>query len=105
MEAVRIIKENQLEHRPTKIIFSVAEEIGLLGAKNLEPEELKGLKYGFVLDGDGKIGAIINQGPGPDKIQYGDKGTGSPCRYGTGAGNQCHQDGQCNYLQVENRPD
>lgn len=68
MEAVRIIKENQLEHRPTKIIFSVAEEIGLLGAKNLEPEELKGLKYGFVLDGDGKIGTIINQGPG--QIRY-----------------------------------
>ncbi|MFI5358474.1 MAG: M20/M25/M40 family metallo-hydrolase [Halanaerobiales bacterium] len=68
MEAIRILKENQLEHRPFKVIFSVAEEIGLLGAKNLDPEELSGLKYGFVLDGDGEIGTIINQGPA--QIKY-----------------------------------
>ncbi len=61
----RIIKEN-LPHPPLEIVFTVAEEIGLLGAKNLEFSRIKARK-GLVLDG-GKGGTIINQAPSQEKI-------------------------------------
>lgn len=63
IEAVRVIKENNLRHRPFKIIFTVAEEVGLLGAKNLDSTELEDLDYGLVFDTDGDVGLIVNQAP------------------------------------------
>lgn len=68
MEACRILQEKGLEHRPFKVVFSVAEEVGLQGAKNLALEELAGLKYGFVFDSDGEIGSIIHRAP--TQIKY-----------------------------------
>lgn len=46
LEAVRVLKENNLEHGDIYVVFTVAEECGLLGAKNLE---LKILMPGMLL--------------------------------------------------------
>lgn len=61
IEILRTIKEKKLDHPPLKIIFTVAEEIGLLGAKAL-PEKVFNADYGLVLDG-GDINVIINKAP------------------------------------------
>lgn len=61
LEILRTIKEKKLNHPPLKIIFTVAEEIGLLGAKAL-PEKVLNADYGLVLDG-GDINAVINKAP------------------------------------------
>ena len=61
LEILRTIKKKKLNHPPLKIIFTVAEEIGLLGAKAL-PEKVLNADYGLVLDG-GDINAIINKAP------------------------------------------
>lgn len=66
IEAIKVLKENNLEHRSFRVIFTIAEEIGLLGAKHLDPEEYSNLEYGFVFDADGEIGSIINKAP----VQY-----------------------------------
>jgi tripeptide aminopeptidase len=61
LEALRTIKEKKLEHPALRIIFTVAEEIGLTGAKALPQKVLKA-DYGLVVDG-GDVKEIINQAP------------------------------------------
>lgn len=62
MEALRVIKEKSLPHPQITVIFSVAEEAGLLGAINLDTTLLEA-EYGFVLDSSGPVGNIIVRGP------------------------------------------
>lgn len=62
IEMLRVIKENNLEHPEIIVIFSMAEEIGLLGAKAFEIEKY-GVDYGFILDSSGKPGKIITKAP------------------------------------------
>jgi len=50
-----------LPHPDLEVLFTVQEEIGLFGAKALG-SELKAA-FGYILDGDGPVGSIINQTP------------------------------------------
>ncbi len=68
VETVKVLKENNLKHRPIRVIFTVAEEIGLLGAKHLDPIELESIDYGLVFDVDGDIGTIVHQAPSQIKF-------------------------------------
>lgn len=49
LEAVREVREQNLPHGDLQLIFSVAEEEGLLGAQALDPKLLKA-DYGFAVD-------------------------------------------------------
>lgn len=49
LEAMREIKESNLPHGPIQLVFTVAEEGGLLGSARLNPADLHG-KYAFVMD-------------------------------------------------------
>lgn len=49
LEAVREIKENNLPHGDLQLLFTVAEEGGLLGARALDPKVLTA-DYGFAVD-------------------------------------------------------
>ncbi len=61
----RIIEEN-LPHPNLEIVFTVAEEVGLQGAYNLDFSKIKARK-GLVLDG-GRGGTIIHRAPTHEKI-------------------------------------
>ncbi len=63
LEILYQLKYNISEHIGLKIIFTVAEESGLLGSQNLSIQDLKPVKYGLVYDGEGKAGTIINCSP------------------------------------------
>lgn len=67
LEALRCINENNIEHGPIEIVFSIAEEVGLLGAKNLDYNKIQS-KLAFVLDSGGEPGQIVIKGPAQDKI-------------------------------------
>lgn len=73
LEGVRILQENNIEHGDIEIVFTIAEEGGLFGVKNLDYSKLNA-KIGYVLDSDGKPGTIIVQGPAQDKIDVVVKG-------------------------------
>jgi len=60
LEAIQILRDERIGHGNIVIIFTVAEEKGSLGAKNLDYDALK-VDYGFVLDGDGPVGNIITK--------------------------------------------
>jgi len=67
LEALRTIQELSIPHGDIQVIFSVAEEGGLNGAKNLDKTWLKA-DLGFVLDAGGQPGSIILEAPGQDRI-------------------------------------
>jgi tripeptide aminopeptidase len=62
LEAVKVITENSIRSRDIDLIFTVAEEIAVLGAKFLDVKAVKS-RYGFVFDGEGDIGTIFNRAP------------------------------------------
>lgn len=68
LEALRYIKTNQLEHGDLEVVFTVGEEVGLLGSKNLDCDQLEA-EMGVVYDSSGPIGKIVTQAPAQDKIK------------------------------------
>ncbi len=79
LEALKVIKEENRSHGPLEISFSIFEEGGLHGAKNLDYSLFKS-KKAFILDSGGDPGQIIIQGPAQDKIHV--KVTGKPAHAG-----------------------
>lgn len=76
LEALRTIQEQNIPHGDIQVIFSVAEEGGLNGSKNLDRTQLKA-DFGFVLDAVGQPGVIILEAPGQDRINVTIKGRAS----------------------------
>ncbi len=58
LELLRVIKEDKLEHPNLLIIFSIAEEMGLLGANVFDISKYN-IRYGIVLDNASKPGRIV----------------------------------------------
>jgi tripeptide aminopeptidase len=73
IEGIRVLKENNIPHGDIEILFTIAEEGGLFGVKNLEYKKLEA-QLGYVLDSDGKPGTIVVKGPAQDKIDVTIKG-------------------------------
>ncbi len=67
LEMLTVIKENGLTHGRVEVVFTVAEEGGLHGAKGLDERVLQA-KKAIVLDSSGRVGTVINQGPAQDGI-------------------------------------
>jgi len=69
LEALRVLKEERIAHGDLEIVFTVAEEGGLHGVKQLDYTQLQA-RAGFVLDaGPGPIGVGCNRGPAQDRIE------------------------------------
>jgi tripeptide aminopeptidase len=61
IEVARLLKEHRVSHCPIEFLFTVCEEIGLLGAKSLDPALLEA-RAGYALDSsDPEV--LINQAP------------------------------------------
>ena len=69
LETLQFIRENNLPCGDIEIVFTICEEIGLLGAKKLDISQLKA-EMGFILDSDGDTGEIITQGPFHNSIEF-----------------------------------
>ena len=67
MEAIRVIKENNLPHGDIQAVFTVAEEGGVNGSRNMDASKLQA-DMGFALDASGAPGSIIVRAPGKDEI-------------------------------------
>ncbi|SKC83462.1 M20/M25/M40 family metallo-hydrolase [Maledivibacter halophilus] len=74
IEALKVIKEENISHGDIEVVFTIAEEGGLNGSKNLDYSKIKS-KRAFVLDSGGSPGQIIVRGPAQDKIDVKIKGT------------------------------
>jgi len=68
LEALRVLHENQIPHGPLEVVFTVCEEVGLLGAKNLN-FDLISAKYGFALDATDTQG-VITRAPSANHLKF-----------------------------------
>lgn len=62
LEALRILKEKNIEHGDIQIVFTADEESGLQGSKSMDFSRIYA-KYGVVLDSDGAIGTTAIKAP------------------------------------------
>lgn len=68
LEALRVIQEEKVPHGEILVVFTVAEEGGLNGAKNIGPEKIRA-DFGYALDGSGVPGVITTMAPGQNHLQ------------------------------------
>lgn len=73
VEALRVIKENNIDHANIEVVFTIAEETGLLGAKNLDYSKISA-KKAFLFDTSGDPGFITTIGPAHDTLKVTIKG-------------------------------
>lgn len=67
LEAIRSLKENQIEYGDIQFVITVGEESGLVGAKALD-ESLLHAAYGYAIDSDGPVGNIVVAAPTQAKV-------------------------------------
>ena len=73
LNGLRMIKENNISHSDIQVVFSICEEGGLNGAKNLDYSKINA-DYGFVLDSGGSPGEVVVKAPAQDAIKVTIKG-------------------------------
>lgn len=66
IETLNVIFENKLKYPPIEIIFTICEEVGLLGAKNIDLS-LVDSKFGYILDSTDTDGIATNA-PASNKL-------------------------------------
>lgn len=62
LEVLRTLQESGIPHPPIEVLFTVAEEIGVMGSMVLDYSLLTA-RYGFVPDTSGPVGAIVTRAP------------------------------------------
>lgn len=63
LEFAKSLVESDQEHRSIELVFTRGEEVGLVGALNLDYSMLRA-KEGFVLDQDGPVSEVVVKAPG-----------------------------------------
>lgn len=68
LETIRCLKEQNIPHTDIEAVFSICEEVGLLGAKHLDVSRLKS-RYGLVFDSDDP-GFLFTRGPSANHLEF-----------------------------------
>ncbi len=68
LEAVRVLRERQIPHGDLELVFTICEELGLLGAKHLDVSRLRA-RTGLVLDSDG-VDELVTRAPAADRMVF-----------------------------------
>ncbi len=68
IEAIRTLQENRLPYGPLEVVVTICEEVGLLGAKNLDYSMIKA-KYGYSLDATDTEG-IVTRAPAANHVEF-----------------------------------
>lgn len=67
VETLRTVVEQNIPHRTIQVFFTIGEEVGLLGSKAVEPEQLAA-KHAVMLDTSQDVGRIVTSSPGQLKL-------------------------------------
>ncbi|HJQ32133.1 MAG TPA: M20/M25/M40 family metallo-hydrolase [Pyrinomonadaceae bacterium] len=68
IETIRSLQEQSIPHAPIDAVFSICEEVGLLGAKYLDMSRVRA-KYGIVFDSDDP-GFLFTKGPSANHFEF-----------------------------------
>lgn len=66
IEAVRLLRERQRPHRPVEFVVTTCEEIGLVGAKALDPQRVRA-REGYALDSTG-FAKVVTHAPAANRL-------------------------------------
>ena len=66
VEAMRLLQEEGLPHRPVEFVITTCEEIGLVGAKMLDPKLIRA-KEGYALDSSG-FAKVVTHAPAANRL-------------------------------------
>ena len=66
IEAMRLLQEEKRAHRPVEFVITTCEEIGLVGAKALDPKLIRA-KEGYALDSSG-FAKVITHAPAANRL-------------------------------------
>lgn len=67
LELLRTLQESKIPHPPVEVLFTLTEECGMHGSKNLDCSMLKG-REGLILDNE-EVGELLLQGPAVNDIR------------------------------------
>lgn len=67
IETIRCLKEQNIPHTDIEAVFSICEEVGLLGAKHLDVSRIRS-RYGIVFDSDDP-GFLFTRGPSSNHLE------------------------------------
>jgi tripeptide aminopeptidase len=67
LECLRVCRERGLRHPPLEIVFTICEELGLLGARHLELDRVRS-RRGLVFDSDA-VGCVFTRAPGSNHLE------------------------------------
>jgi tripeptide aminopeptidase len=62
LEVLQVLRETDIPYPPLEIVFTVAEEVGLMGSTVMDYDRLTA-SVGFVPDGSGPVGLVITRAP------------------------------------------
>lgn len=79
IEAMQVIQEQNIPHGEIQLLLTVSEEVGLLGAHNLDLSLVKA-RMGFVLDTGPPVGTVVYTAPTQDTLDI--TVTGRPAHAG-----------------------
>lgn len=68
LEAINTLRESGAPHGDIECVFTICEEMGLVGAKNFDVARLTA-KYGLVLDSD-DVGFLFTRAPSADRMEF-----------------------------------
>ena len=68
IEALEVVREQEIGHPPLEVIITVCEEVGLMGAKQLDPS-LIAARRGYALDTSG-VDLLIHRAPCANKLRF-----------------------------------
>jgi tripeptide aminopeptidase len=68
IETIRCLQEQNIPHTDIEAVFSICEEVGLLGAKHLDVSKICS-KYGIVFDSDDP-GFLFTKGPSANHLEF-----------------------------------
>lgn len=66
-ECVRTCRERGIPHPPIDVVFTICEEVGLLGARHLDLERVRA-RQGLVFDSDA-VGFVFTRAPGNNHVE------------------------------------
>jgi tripeptide aminopeptidase len=67
LEMLSALTEEGPAHPPLEVVFTVGEEVGLMGSKALDMGQLRA-REGIVLDAGGSVGTVVVSAPYQDKL-------------------------------------
>ena len=67
LEVMHVLSEDGIAHRPLEVVFTVREELGLMGSREMDYGKISA-RQGIVLDHEGPAGGIVIAAPYQDRL-------------------------------------